>query len=66
MKKIENADYRQNEWAVLYVDHEGKPQAMAFDTWEQATKRASEMRANGAPIIGVVTSYFCNAKLADE
>ena len=66
MKRIENVDYRQNEWAVLYVDHNGERQAEACDSWDEAVKRADHLRFVGVPTIGIVTSYFYNAEMADE
>lgn len=66
MKKIENIDYRQNEWAVVYYDLTGEMNVDAVATWNDAVKRAEQLRSVDAPVLGVMTSRIYNAKIADE
>ena len=66
MRKIENVDYRQNEWTVMFVDTYGERQATPFDLYEDAEHYAKRLRERGTPLIGIVTSYFFNAEVAAE
>lgn len=66
MKRIENIDYRQNEWTVLHANLDGEIIADAFGSYEDASKFARKVRDCGMSLIGIITSRFYNAKLADE
>ncbi len=66
MKRIENIDYRHNEWIVLYVDYDGETQTVVLDTYDEAERHTKQLRNAGVPVIGILTSRFYNAKLADE
>ena len=66
MKRIENIDYRQNEWIVLYVDYDSETQTVVLNTYEEAERHTKQLRNAGVPVIGILTSRFYNAKLADE
>lgn len=57
-----NYGYRKNEWVAIYVDENGDRQVLPFDTYKQATEFLECCMCK----IGVVTTSFYNAFLADK